>query len=599
MKPTRSIARWSGLLLVLAVVATTAVGAELSSAAGPAAAGPATEPNAQAATDRPLDLASQQRQLAAKYQHLEQVLLRLSEVTAAQNPRRAALLREAISQSKRGEIPVHFATIAKLLREDRLALASKDQGQLALQLDALLQLLLKENRASRLESDKRRVRRYLKQLNRLIRAQRGVKARTEGGDQTQPLEKDQRALAEKTGDLAQGIAKDEGSQGESSAGKSSPSGDRSEGKSGSQKGPQGASPADAKKPPGTPRDSGKPAGDQSGSKPDAKSPPSGSPDGGSKDQPSSPPSRQGQGQPGQGQPGQGQPGQGQPGEGQPGAPEQQKPNSIRSANERIRAAQQQMERARAKLQEAKRRGANQDQAAALEQLQQAKAMLERILRQMREEEVKQMLVRLEARFRRMLQLQLEIHEGTKRVDSVPADARDHDDEIEAGRLSRSEALLVDEADKALLLLREDGSSVAFPEAVEQIRDDMVEVTDRLRQVKVGALTQEIEQEIIAALEETIVALRKMQKKMESGKGQSGKPSPGGQMAEPPLVDALAELRMIRSLQLRVNRKTERYRKLLDQAQAKPTEVGAAIQRLAERQQRIHQATRDLKLGASR
>ena len=29
-------------------------------------------------------------------------------------------------------IPVHFATIAKLLQEDRLALASKDQGQLAL-----------------------------------------------------------------------------------------------------------------------------------------------------------------------------------------------------------------------------------------------------------------------------------------------------------------------------------------------------------------------------------------------------------------------------------------------------------------------------------
>ncbi len=589
MKPTRRIARWSGLLLVLAVVAATAVGAEISSAAGPA-----TEPNAQAATDRPLDLASQQRQLAAKYQHLEQVLLRLSEVTAAQNPRRAALLREAISQSKRGAIPVHFATIAKLLQEDRLALASKDQGQLALQLDALLQLLLKENRASRLESDKRRVRRYLKELNRLIRAQRGVKARTEGGDQTKPLEEDQRALAEKTGDLAQGIAKDEGPQGEPSAGKASPSGDRSEGKPGSQKGQQGDRPADAKKPPGTPRDNGKPAGDQSGSKPESKSPPSGSPDGDGKGQPSSPPSRQGQGQPGQGQPG-----EGQPGESQSTEPEQQKPNSIRSANERIRAAQQQMDRARAKLQEAKRRGANQDQAAALEQLQQAKAMLERILRQMREEEVKQMLVRLEARFRRMLQLQLEIHEGTKRVDSVPADARDHDDEIEAGRLSRAEALLVDEADKALLLLREDGSSVAFPEAVEQIRDDMVEVTDRLRQVKVGLLTQEIEQEIIAALEETIVALRKMQKKMESGKGQSGKPSPGGQMAEPPLVDALAELRMIRSLQLRVNRQTERYRKLLDQAQANPTEVDAAIQRLAERQQRIHQATRDLKLGADR
>ncbi|MEZ6118652.1 MAG: hypothetical protein R3C28_19090 [Pirellulaceae bacterium] len=40
-----------------------------------------------------------------------------------------------------------------------------------------------------------------------------------------------------------------------------------------------------------------------------------------------------------------------------------------------------------------------------------------------------------------------------------------------------------EADKALLLLVEEGSSIAFPEATEQMRSDMLEVAERLTEAK--------------------------------------------------------------------------------------------------------------------
>ena len=46
-----------------------------------------------------------------------------------------------------------------------------------------------------------------------------------------------------------------------------------------------------------------------------------------------------------------------------------------------------------------------------------------------------------------------------------------------------------------MLLRDDGTAVAFPEAAEQMRDDMQQVVERLAQAKVGKITQSIEEDI--------------------------------------------------------------------------------------------------------
>jgi ClpP class serine protease len=175
---------------------------------------------------------------------------------------------------------------------------------------------------------------------------------------------------------------------------------------------------------------------------------------------------------------------------------------------------------------------------------------------------------------------------------------DRDDEIEAGRLSRKEAQIVSEADKALIVLREEGSAVAFPEAVEEMRGDMHEVTERLAQAKVGEMTQGLETDIIAALEEMIAALQKAQKEMES-KAKPGQPPPSGESDEQPLVDTLAELRMIRALQMRVNLRTERYAKMTETEQADRPDLLAGLKQLAEREQRIHKVTRDIVVGRNR
>jgi hypothetical protein len=161
-----------------------------------------------------------------------------------------------------------------------------------------------------------------------------------------------------------------------------------------------------------------------------------------------------------------------------------------------------------------------------------------------------------------------------------------------------------EADKALLLLREEGSSIAFTESVGQIRDEMEYVSERLANVKVNFLTQESEEEIIATLEEMIEALQQAQKDLEDSDSKPPPPGPPPPPGEEPLVDQLAELRMIRSLQKRVYTRTKRYARMLEDeldevGQATTNDLVKALFNLSRREDRIHDIVRDIDLGRNK
>lgn len=549
---------------------------------------PVTEQASQAAKEQAApaqassleSLTTEQQQLAAKYKRFEEVLLRLAELTSGEDPERAALLRKAVSQSKDRLIGLQYERLLEVLGQDRLATAITNQGTISSDLAALLELLLSEDRAKKIDEEKQRVEAYIKEVNELIKTQKSLQAQTEGRGDTKKLAGQEGRLAERTERLA---------------------GDMKVAEQGSQ--PSEVDPAE-----GTPQD--KP-GEESpapneGENPTDETPgeEQGQPGEPSKPGESAPPMGE-QGEPQEGQ--QGQPGQeGQQGQqGEPGQhgeqkQEQQPAESQPSektapAQERLQAAQEKMREAQKKLDEAKRNDAGDKQEEALAELERAKAELEEILRQLREEEIKRMLAMLEARFRAMLAEQLEIYEGTLRLDRTPEESRTRGFEIEAGRLGRRESVLVTEAEKTLTLLTEEGSAVAMPEAVMQMRDDMEQVVVRLGGAKVDELTQGIEEDIIAALEEMLAAIKKAQQEQEQK--QSQPPPPAGAPGDPPLVDQLAELKMIRSLQLRVNKRTERYAKLVDEeGQTEKAELLEALMDLAERERRIHKATRDIAVG---
>ena len=578
-------------------------------------------------TEQPADdpqgkLVTNQSQIADKYAKLEQILIRRAELESATNPQRAALLKQAVRESANRSTRRQLQEIVRLLEQEQLKDALDQQETVHTDLQALLKLLLTEDRADRLKGEQQRIKDYIKEVERLQRLQGSTRARTEGATDPQKLSGEQEKIAERTGNLADQIRKNEeggssksgevesddsGKQGEQGQGEQSGDKENADEENDNQEKDNDSSdtkktgdqdkeePSSDKEPgEGSPKDQpadGSPSGEKSESKPSE----------GKNSEGDMPSDGSDQSQPGQSQ--QGQPQQGQPQDDQPQSPPGEQPEMDNPARQRIEAAENRMREAQKRLEESKKDEALEEQLAAEEELRKAKAELEEILRQLREEEVERMLALLEGRFRKMLEMQLKVYEATVQLDKTPAEERGREIDIQASRLSVDQRKIMLEADRALTLLLEEGSSVSFPEVVREMRDNMEQVVERLARGMVDTLTQTTEEDIIESLEEMIAALEKAQKDLEQ-KQQQPQPQGPMQMVEPPLVDQLTELKMIRALQMRVNKRTQRFAALLEspedvKGQATDAELRGALQNLSEREESIHQITRDIVLGKNR
>ncbi len=135
-----------------------------------------------------------------------------------------------------------------------------------------------------------------------------------------------------------------------------------------------------------------------------------------------------------------------------------------------------------------------------------------------------------------------------------------------------------------------------------MRDDMQQVSYRLGDAKIDEVTIGLEEDVIATLEELIDAVQKAQQDLEQRKAQAKSEQQEGQQQqqqqEPPLVSKIAELKMIKSLQERVNKRTTRYARLLADDEdkiglAETDELRTALQQLAAKQQEIFRITKDV------
>jgi hypothetical protein len=649
---------WHLLTVATLILSPMATVFAQDAAAKAKAAGDAAPAAGASAAD---ELALQQGRLADKYSRLEELMLKMASLESATNPRRAALLTRAVEQSKERLTKTQLEAVVKMLNQQQLKRAVDGQATVQTDLKSLLDLLMSEDRSDRLKNEQARIKEYIKEVERLIRLQKGLEGQNQAGSDAERLAKDQQQLAGRTGDLAQKIKETE------EGGEPKPAGADEEGadnekppedgddQSGEKK-PDDAKPSDGKPNEGKPSEgkpseeeqkpseggdkpsdeSGKPT-DPSDNKSDQAKPEDANKKPGDESKPGDPesgeekpsdkpseenkPGESGEEKPMEGsdsKPGSqkskpGKPSESKPTPGQEGKPSDSDSQSQQSdqqqaeenpARKRIEDAQQKMQDAQKKLAEAKRKESVEDQRAAREELEKAKAELEEILRQMREEEVKRTLAALEQRFKKMLEMQLKVYESTRRLDQLPETNRGDQFVVEAGKLGFDERKIATEAFKALTLLQEEGSSVAFPASVEQMHEDMQQAAQRLGDTKIDDITIGIEEDIIAALEEMIDALQKAQQDLEDKQQQQQQKPQQGEQQEQPLVDQIAELKMIKALQLRVNKRTTRYARLLEDqedvvGQASGSDLVEALQKLSSRQQEIFQITRDIVLGKNK
>jgi hypothetical protein len=396
-----------------------------------------------AASDQPVavpdPLSQEQHQIAEKYRRLEDLIFKMADFEATSNPRRAALLRQAYKQSKDRLTQSQLNSITALLAQQQYKRALDGQEVARKDLQDLLQLLLSEDRSDRLKSETQKIKDHIKELKRLERLQRSVRGRTEGGSDTQELAKDQGQIADRTDDLAQELEQADAEKADSSGSDAADDPSQSDPGDGGQpqddagEAPDEAKPADPA-PGGEPGADAPPTGDPSESSPDGQSPksPPGKPAPSPPGDPGAEPAEPG-GEPSDAPPGEtpaqptpgGEPG-GEPGaepSGEPGATPsapQTPPDDDGPAKKRVREAEQKMREAQRNLEEAQRSESVENQTEALRKLQEAIAELEEVLRQLREEEMARVLALLEGRFRRMLEAQLKVYEGTCRSTKSPA-----------------------------------------------------------------------------------------------------------------------------------------------------------------------------------
>ncbi len=298
---------------------------------------------------------------------------------------------------------------------------------------------------------------------------------------------------------------------------------------------------------------------------------------------------------GGGDPKGGPPQAGQKGDGQappPGSPKSGDKDDVANAKKKVIEAGYDQAQAEKKLDDKNNQAAVKHQADTIKKLEDAKKKLENLLRQMREEEIERVLAALQARCEKMLMMQQQVLVGTEDLDRVinkNSDKKpDRQNKTVGLKLSDQEKDIVQEANKCIDILEAEGSAVAFPEVFQQIRQDMIHVHKRLELTDSGALTQNIERDIIENLKEMIDALKKArQDNQEPPKpGQPGKSGPPGDQK---LLELLQELKMVRSLQKRVNDRTNTYGRLFpNEEQARDPQVVRELRNLSERQQRIQE-----------
>ena len=496
------------------------------------------------------ELTDKQRNLAGRFSQLEQILLRLAETSGSSNPRQAALLKKALLESRDKLLAQRFETLVNVIERRQFSEALTGQTAIEHDLILLLQLLESVDRDANREREKEAIQEFLRDLEEILHNERVLRHETQQQEtQNLPaLEQTQQDIRMQAQALQERLAEHEGTAPQS---ENAPN-DSSETQEGQQ---------------------------QEGQQQEGQQ-------------------QEGQQQEGQQQEGQQQEGQQQEGQQQPPSPTQQ---AMQRALEQMREAEQQ-------LRQAQREGAVEAQEEAIAELQRLKEELERILRQIREEELMQTLERLEARFQRMIQQEQGIRAQTERLMNEMPEERAPEErqiKIRADRLGVEQQGVIDDAEAALILLREDGTAQAMVESLLQARFDMTEVKRRLEQTQIDSLTLHITDTVIEALQEMLDAVRAAIEEARERQNDAENQEQGaeGQMQEEPLIQILAELRMIRSMQRRVNDRTLRYdeeiKRVLENPDADLSPFRQAVEELARQQNRIARILHEIRVGRIR
>ncbi|MGL6225559.1 MAG: hypothetical protein ACRC10_02920 [Thermoguttaceae bacterium] len=274
------------------------------------------------------------------------------------------------------------------------------------------------------------------------------------------------------------------------------------------------------------------------------------------------------------------------------------------SRKRLERAEKWMQGAQQALREDEQQRAVQEQEEAIAELQQAKGLLEKVLRQMREEEMIQTLELLDSRFRKMLQIERGIRTQTERLGRegvAQPSITTRELQMQSSRLSADQKKVIEEADVMLVLLREDGTAQALHESLLQTESDMLQVVARLDSGEWGDLTLQMEDAIIESLVEMLetVETTREEKRKQWGSDSSDQPDDSTTEEQQRLIGFLSELKMLRTMQRRINDRMIGLDQQLQKGQADPVDLETRLTELQNAQTRVERILRNIQENQSR
>lgn len=557
-------------------------------------------------------LKNEQEAISGRFARFERVLSQMADMLGYDDPERAELLRRAISLGREQEISSNLEIIARDLEKAEFGSAIEKQKVVTANLKSLLKLLQSEDRMSSVERERERINNLLKDVNNVLLEERAARARAQNSPAPSSAAPAQQEALKKTDKILDDIDKHD-NPGESETPSDSEASDGSldqTGKDQSKSSGEGQDPKDSngkegdgskeEDKPSEKSESGENPGKQTdGNKTEGQGEDSDDKPSDAKPDDQKPGSESdGKGEPSESKPSDSQSSESQSSESQTPPSDQnsdQPPENAQEeetkGKENIDAARNMMQEALDLLKQQKKEQAIDKQDKAITELQKAAEELEKMLNQLREEEKEMTLASLEARFQRLLAMETQILESTTDLASTPREEW-LDNAVSACRaLGIQQTEAARECSYVTSLLREDGTSVSILVAVEDIEFDMAKIAERLQQTKADSLTRSMESDVVEALKELVETT---QKEMAEMKQQQQQPQQGSQQEKPDLVNLMQEIKMLRSLQVRVNRRTAQVNDLFQDAT--PTDARDLQDQLSElaiRQQRLVESAAEL------
>lgn len=563
------------------------------------------------ADDEIQKLRNDQEAVAGRYSRFERLLSQMADMLGREDPERAELLRRAINEGREQAISGELKAITESLNDNKFGSAREQQGRVARSMQEILTLLQSEDRRSEVEKERERLNELLKDIRNLTARQKAARAATQNARSPSSSAPDQQQALKKADEVLDDVKSHDKSKEEANSEDESSNGSKSDSDSSDQKNVDGGKGSSEDKPEGSksesenaPAESLDKDGDTNPKEPSSED--NSSIDGESDNNDPTKPEdssdqKQKEGQPSsQSEKSQqdneresGQQGsQSQSGQPQNGEQKQQPPQQT-PGRQQLEEARQAMQEAIDQLKKQQRDGALKEQDDAISKLQEAQEKLEETLKQLREEEKEMVLAALEARFQRMLSLQTQIYEETVAIGSTPRKDWLNTAITRCRELGQEQSDLTRECSLTVGLLREDGTSVSILIAVEDIETDMKTVSGRLQQTKAFELTQSMQTDVIEALRELIETAQKEMEEMKQEERQQQQQQSRPQQKSP-LVELMAEIKVLRSLQLRVNRRTATVNRLQQQGDPNDqAELLNQIQELAVRQNRLTESAGEL------